>query len=187
MTDKITSKILFTALRNKYAGDAVLGEVTMEDEEEACRVRTANVIMYPYYKKWYDKKGLSYDAVLPDDYTPLNKVTVRRIDGLIFESDKTTAVEIKISRSDFFKDTEEKRYAWKKHTDRFAYLVPKGLIKVEEVPEGCGLWEYENGSIVITKRSKINKDVIPFPVSMVRYFAWRAFAAEDKLIKKGLK
>jgi hypothetical protein len=183
----VTSKILFNALKRKYAKTqaAVLGEVTMEDEDEAHRVRTYHVKQRygHYYKDSYDKHGLAYDAELPDGYNPDTVKTVRRIDALIFESNTRTAVEIKISRADFFRDTDAKRAAWMKHTDRFIYLTPKGLINKEEIPEGCGLWEYENGKITVTKRATINKNVQDFPQSMFKYFAWRAFIAEKRIGK----
>lgn len=182
-TTKITSKVLLDALRYKFRDAAVLAEVTMEDEAELERWRTAEVKRYPSMRAHYEKEGLSCDAVLPDDYSVKNSITTRRIDALIFETKTRTAVEIKISRADFFRDTEAKRSAWLRHSHRFAYLVPKGLVKVEEVPDGCGLWEYENGVITIIKRSKINKAAVDFPQSMTKYFAWRAFAAEQKLAR----
>jgi hypothetical protein len=185
MVDKISSKVLFAALLNKYRSKqaAVLGEVTMEDEEEQARYRTWNVLLRPQNKKIYDSKGLRYDSELPDNYRPLDSTLVRRIDALIFEGQQRTAVEIKISRADFFRDTLEKRSAWMRHTDRFVYLTPKGLIKVDEVPEGCGLWEYDvvKRQIIVVKKSKLNKNVKEFPPSMVKYFAWRAFIAEGKI------
>lgn len=181
MTQKITSKELLLALRNKFRDAAVLAEVTMDDEDELERVRTAYVKIYPHMKAGYEKEGVTCNAELPDGYRVNEAITRRRIDALIFETKTRTAVEIKISRADFFRDTEAKRGAWLRHTHRFAYLVPKGLVKTEEVPDGCGLWEYENGIITITKRAKINKEAKEFPASMTKYFAWRAFAAERRL------
>ena len=181
---KVTSKELFTALLNKFnLVAAVLSEVTMTDEEEAYRVRSAIAQRDKYFKKWLDDKGESYDLNMefPDGYDTNKAIVTRRIDALIFESQQITAVEIKISRSDFFRDTLAKRSAWVKHTNRFAYLTPKGLVKIEEVPAGCALWEYENGKITIVKRAKVNKEPADFPQSMIKYFAWRAFSAENKL------
>lgn len=183
-SSKITSKDLLAALRYKFRDAAVLAEVTMDDEAELERCRTAEVKRYPQMREHYEKEGLGCDAELPEGYRPRDAITQRRIDALIFESKARTAVEIKISRADFFRDTEAKRSAWLRHTHRFAYLVPKGLVKHEEVPEGCGLWEYENGIITIVKRSKINKAAVDFPQSMTKYFAWRAFAAEQKLARQ---
>ena len=182
MTDsKITSKVLCAALRRKYQQAAILSEVTMEDEEEAARYRTYMALHSVYYKRAFKKKGLSTDAFLPEDYNVKKSVQTRRIDALMFDGQERTAIEIKISRADFFRDTPEKRFAWQKHTNRFVYLVPKGLVKPEEVADGCGLWEYENGVITVTKRARINKNFEEFPSSMMRYFAWRAFAAEQKI------
>ena len=181
--EKITSKILLKALRNKYPNAAVLSEVTMEDEEELAKVATAEVILRPQLRKYYESKGINCDVELPEDFMLNKSVYNRRIDALIFEWKQRTAVEIKISRSDFFRDTAEKRAPWQKHTHRFVYLVPKGLVKPEEVPQGCGLWEYENGYIKIVKKAVSNKQVTDFPMSMTKYFAWRAFAAENKLAK----
>lgn len=183
-TPKPTSKELLLALRRKYPDAAVLAEVTMDDEQELDRARAAEILLYPSRRKQYEEKGLFCDAELPDGYSPYHAITRRRIDALIFEAKHRTAVEIKVSRADFFRDTEAKRSAWMRHTHRFAYLVPKGLVKIEEVPDGCGLWEYENGVITITKRAKINKEAQEFPTAMTKYFAWRAFAAERKLESK---
>jgi hypothetical protein len=183
MVEKLTSKILLTALKRKFDKAAVLKEVTMTDEEEETRVATAIAISSPGYKKYLDRKGLRYDAELPDDYNYRTAITTRRIDALIFDGNQRTAVEIKISRGDFFRDTPEKRYAWKKHSHRFVYLTPQGLVKPEEVAEDCGLWEYHDGKITVIKRAKINKNVVDFPASMTKYFAWRAFIAEEKLAK----
>ena len=182
MDEKLSSKILLAALRNKFPKAAILPEVTMEDEIEAHRQRSASILSWPRYKNIYDRKGLSYDVdiELPESYNYKTVTLIRRIDALIFEGKNTTAVEIKISRSDFFRDTLEKRSPWMRHTNRFVYLTPKGLVKLEEVPENCGLWEYENGSIVSVKNATRNKALVDFPTSMIRYFAWRAFIAEQK-------
>lgn len=184
MTEPTTSKILLAALKEKFPKAAVLREVTMEDEVEAELCRTAWVILKPQMRKRFDKLGQGYDAVLPDGYLISSSIPVRRIDALMFEGKRTTAVEIKISRADFFRDTLAKRAPWMRHTDRFVYLTPAGLVKPEEVPEGCGLWEYSEGRIVSVKNARANKEVKPFPPSMFKYFAWRAFSAESKLDKR---
>lgn len=55
------------------------------------------------------------------------------------------AVEVKISRSDFFRDTAAKRAPWESLTHRFAYAVPAGLVTPAEVPPGCWLLEVSAG------------------------------------------
>ena len=186
---KLTAKDLLRALRLKYKDAAILAEVTLEDEEEAHRQRTFEVLHGRYRnssKKWYDKKGLSYNAELPEGYHPDQvSTTMRRIDALMVDGQVLTAIEVKISRADFFRDTDAKRAPWRRHTNRFVYLVPAGLVKPEEIPTGCGLWEYELGQIMVKKRAVIEKNPVPFPPSMMRYFIWRAFAAE-KYSRRGV-
>jgi hypothetical protein len=169
------------ALRRKHYKAAVLKEVTVPDEEAAHIYHTLTAQKSPYMRKHYVEKGIKHDAELPDDhtFTTENLTLVRRIDFLIFEGETIIAVEMKISKADFRRDTEEKRRAWKKVTNRFVYLTPAGLLTPADIPEGCGLWEYQtDGSIVVTKRAKTNNTPAPFPPSMIKYFAWRAYNAE---------
>lgn len=65
---------------------------------------------------------------------------VRRIDGLDFSSTKRTAFEVKISRGDWRRESEEKRRAWRSVTHRYVYVSPESVIPVDEVPSDCGLW-----------------------------------------------
>jgi hypothetical protein len=153
----------------------------MDDEAEIERYHTALAQRSPYYKRKFKQAGMKLDAELPEDYD-VNKVKlVRRIDALMFTGKTRTAIEIKISRADFFRDTPEKRAIWQVHTHRFIYLTPKGLVKPEEVPVGCGLWEYEADEIVATKKATVVKEPTDLPPSMAKYFAWRAFVAEQKV------
>jgi len=88
---------------------------------------------------------------------------VRRIDALLRDTSGYTAIEIKVTRADFKRDTEEKRRAWKSHTRRFIYVTPKGLLNVSEIPAGCGLWEFDGYRLTVTKKATINKTPTPFP------------------------
>lgn len=67
-------------------------------------------------------------------------------------------VECKISRSDFLVD-RNKPFRLKPElgvgSERF-YLVPKGLVRVEELPGGWGLLEYRNRSVELVRASKKN-------------------------------
>jgi hypothetical protein len=169
------------ALRRKHYKAAVLKEVTIPDQEAVDIYHTVTAQHSPHMRKHYEEKGIKHDAELPDGFmlTKKDLILVRRIDFLIFEGETITAVEMKISKADFRRDTEEKRRAWKKVTNRFVYLTPVGLLTPADIPEGCGLWEYqEDGSIVVTKRAKTNNTPAPFPPSMIKYFAWRAYNAE---------
>jgi hypothetical protein len=67
-------------------------------------------------------------------------------------------VECKISRADFLAD-RNKPFRLNPQTgvgsERF-YLVPKGLVRIEELPPGWGLLEYRNREIEMIRASKKN-------------------------------
>jgi hypothetical protein len=65
-------------------------------------------------------------------------------------------VECKISRADFLVDRSKpfrQRPEQGVGSERF-YLVPKGLVRIEELPLGWGLLEHHNRRIEITRPSK---------------------------------
>jgi hypothetical protein len=64
-------------------------------------------------------------------------------------------IECKISRGDFFKDKAKgsRRMGQFKY-----YLVPKGLITIDELPEGWGLLEYE-GTFPRDRQSRVIETV----------------------------
>ncbi len=79
--------------------------------------------------------------------------------ALKYKNKKVTIVECKISRSDFKGDN---KFVFYKCLSDYAYLcVPKGLIKLEEVPKYWGLLEYEDGEFVQTKRASLGGYEIP--------------------------
>ena len=47
--------------------------------------------------------------------------------------------ELKASRADFLRDTEEKQQQALKWSDRFYYVTPAGLVAASEVPDWAGL------------------------------------------------
>ncbi len=55
------------------------------------------------------------------------------------------AVEYKRSRHDWRRELKDgaKAEAIAKHCDRFLILAPKGIIPLEEIPDGWGLWEFD--------------------------------------------
>lgn len=57
------------------------------------------------------------------------------------------AFEIKVSRSDFLCEINnpEKRQQALVLSNKFYFAAPKGLIGLDEVPEECGLVEFEDG------------------------------------------
>lgn len=113
---------------------------------------------------------------------PAFEPTSRRIDALMFDGTRTrTAIEVKVSRADFLRETDAKRRPWRKITHRFVYATPAGLLKPEEIPDGCGLWEVDGSAVRIMKRSKLNPKPDPIPHQVLVAFAYRmqrAAAAE---------
>ena len=171
----------YLALRKKYPQAAILPEVTITDEEAETIYRSFQAQNHPYWREHYEAKGLPCDAPIPEGYDyKANKLT-RRIDFLMLEGPTLTAIELKLSRADYRRDTEEKRRAWKRTTNRFIYYAPAGLITPEELPEGCGLWELQpTGRIQVTKKATRNPNPDPFPENMTKYFMWRTFTAETR-------
>lgn len=56
-----------------------------------------------------------------------------------------TAYEIKVSRSDFRRDTYEKQREARLFSDRFYYATTPGLLRTEEIPDWAGLVEIRDG------------------------------------------
>lgn len=98
---------------------------------------------------------------------------VRRIDALMRDTAGYTAIEIKVTRADFRRDTEEKRRAWKAHTRRFIYAAPAGLLNASEIPDGCGLWEFDGLRLKVTKKATINKAPLTLPRSVFDTMLYR--------------
>lgn len=68
--------------------------------------------------------------------------------------------EIKVSRADFLSDLKkpEKRAGYARFSDSVIYVAPGGMIKPEEIPDGCGLLEERApGQFTIVKRAKRKK------------------------------
>ncbi len=53
-----------------------------------------------------------------------------------------TSYEIKVSRSDFKRDSAMKQRESRLYSDQFFYVAPTGLIKADEVPDWAGLQEW---------------------------------------------
>lgn len=98
------------------------------------------------------------------------------------------ALEVKVTRADFKRDTDEKRAAWFAVCDRFAYVAPVGMIQPEELPAGCGLMEYNPeaifGSDVLKWKviaPKKSEPPTPFDNQFFAYLIGRASRAEQAL------
>lgn len=53
--------------------------------------------------------------------------------------------EVKISRSDFKRDSHKKQRETRLFSDQFYYVTPPGLIKLSEIPDWAGLIEIHDG------------------------------------------
>lgn len=185
------AKVLLDALRKKHAADAVVREVVISDPiEEGYRLREridhwtsiGQERWASRYIERAEKLGIEIPDAVPEGWSLRGSVPQRRIDALILASTGITAVEIKVTRADFRRDTEEKRRAWRAVTNRFVYLVPKGLVTPDEVADGCGLWEYDEAKtgpyasqhgISAVKRAKPNKAPQQLPFQVTRALAYR--------------
>lgn len=101
---------------------------------------------------------------------------LRRIDALMFQTLIRTAIEIKVTKPDFGRDTFWKRRPWDRVTHRFVYVVPHDLDVM--APHGCGLWKVdESGRISVVKNAIVSKTPDPLPQAVVQRLAYRAAKA----------
>lgn len=183
---RATTKAIERAIFRKYLVDqpgwAVLREVSIDDLEAQDAYRKS--------------AGLSPEKRLTRYHRRKMQVpTKRRIDFLLMRIGRQSrprheriALEVKVTRADFKRDTDEKRAAWFSVADRFAYVAPKGLIKREELPPGCGLMEYNADATFGTDRlkwtvvaPKRDTPPIPFTTQFFAYLMGRASRAEQAL------
>jgi len=66
---------------------------------------------------------------------------------------RATSYEIKVSRQDYKRDTEEKQAGALRHSDRFFYVTPPGLLKKADIPEWGGLMEWSGETWRVIKRA----------------------------------
>lgn len=77
------------------------------------------------------------------------------------------AYEVKISRADFLADvTSGKALGYLTYAGALAFAVPKGLVRKDEVPAGCGLIERSDTGWRWAKKPKIN------PIATLPFQAW---------------
>lgn len=77
-------------------------------------------------------------------------------DALGFSGEQSVLVEVKVNRADFLKD---KKKCFRKDPEKGMgefriYCCPKGLIKVEELPDKWGLLEWDGKKLVLTVKPK---------------------------------
>jgi hypothetical protein len=98
----------------------------------------------------------SWAATGPEPDNPEQRIDAWAINCYESKGFEKIAFEIKVSRSDYLHEiaNPQKRYQAMNLCNRFYFAVPLGLVKVEELPEECGLVEVdESGNIKWTKRT----------------------------------
>ncbi len=91
---------------------------------------------------------------LPGHHTAIKNE--QRIDGLAIncyksKSYRRIAIEIKIARGDWLKELKQpdKRIGAMMMSNQFYFAAPEGLIKVDELPEDCGLIEVRGDFLAV--------------------------------------
>lgn len=191
---KVTAKQMLDDLeRGLPPNTSMVREVSMVDREESMRHLAQMMLLYPgYFDKYIETRGIDRESIpevsLHENINP----TLRRIDALMTQSKNKygeyprTAIEVKVSRADFRRESDEKRRQWQKVTHRFVYYVPKGLITPDEVPEGCGLWYWDNGIVTTAKKCAVQKRPEDLDQDFLAYLIRRLAIKERELreIKK---
>jgi hypothetical protein len=152
---------ILDAIRYKHSRAAIVDEIVVNDNEVEALVAAWRA---------RNPRGQEY----PEDPYP-ETVWTRRIDALMFDGNQSrTAIEVKVSKADFRRETDEKRRAWRKITHRFVYATPEGLLDPSEIPDGCGLWEVGHaGKVRVVVRAKSNKSPDPIPHQILVALAYR--------------
>lgn len=84
---------------------------------------------------------------------------------------RASAHEVKVSRADFFRDTDEKQEAALKFSDRFWYVTPAGMVVKAEIPAWAGLMEWDGKIFAVKKKAPMRQKSEPdweFVVSLIR-------------------
>lgn len=150
------SAFILNAIRATYPAAAVVPELTIDD-----------------FDLPDSDREMERHTYMPGQAAPEGHKLHRRIDALMFESLLRTAIEVKVTRADFMRDTYWKRRAWQRVTHRFIYAVPHNLDVMS--PHGCGLWRVdESGRITVAKKAIVSKTPDPLPQTVIQRIAYRA-------------
>lgn len=146
---------ILDAISRKYPAAAIVPELSIEDQLP------------------FDTGEPTDKMFMPLQPTPEEVASLRRIDALMFQTLERTAIEIKVTRDDFYRDTYWKRRAWQEVTHRFVYAVPYDLPVTS--PHGCGLWHvHDDGNITVAKKAIINRTPEGLPQRVIQRLAYRA-------------
>lgn len=84
---------------------------------------------------------------------------------------RTSAYEIKISRADYKRDTDEKQSGALRWSDRFWYVTPPGLLTRDELPSWAGLQEWDGKTFRVIRKAPMRTKEAPdweFVASLLR-------------------
>lgn len=79
---------------------------------------------------------------------PQVQVGARRIDAVLLVAGERIGVEVKTSRADFRRESDEKRAPTYAACHACLYLSPPGVIEPDDLPPGWGLWHVVDGRAV---------------------------------------
>jgi len=101
---------------------------------------------------------------------------------------RVIAVECKVRHSDFLRELDDpgKRGVFAAMVHEFWFCAPRGVIPVEELPEGCGLLETHGDGLRARRRARQDMRADPngaFWVALIRRSADDAMQARDALGK----
>lgn len=118
--------------------------------------------------------AVSDDAIWATELAFFNGM--RRIDFFTIQPTasarfRTSAYEIKVSRADFRRDSEDKQQGALKWSDRFWYVTPPALVDRAELPRWAGLLEFDGSRMKVVRKAPPRDKAEPdwmFIVSMLR-------------------
>lgn len=119
-------------------------------------------------------KALAFDHIWASELAFFG--TERRIDFWTLQPARSagfraTAYEIKVSREDFRRDSEEKQSGALRFSDRFFYVTPPGMLTKADLPTWAGLMEWDGKRFAMIRRPPKRRKVEPdwqFIVSLMR-------------------
>jgi hypothetical protein len=84
---------------------------------------------------------------------------------------RTSSYEIKVTRADFLRDSDDKQEFALKWSNRFWYVVPPGIVQVADVPAYAGLMEWDGARFSVKRKAPKREASSPdwsFIVSLLR-------------------
>jgi hypothetical protein len=110
------------------------------------------------------------------------EVESRRVDAIAILGDRRIAIEAKVSRADFGRESDEKRAPSWRATHGCVYLCPPGLIEADDLPSGWGLWwALSPTRIRVVEDPRWHEPDLPALDALSTSLARRTAALEDRV------